>query len=80
MTGERWKGVATKTGPNDARRVVWAISKFYFVLFHVLPIITVTFRFYEVLKSWGGSGKPAVIKTGPNDASGVVWALSKYFF
>jgi hypothetical protein len=25
----RWKPATTKTGPNDARRVVWAISTFF---------------------------------------------------
>ena len=25
-----WKATMTKMGPNDARRVVWAISKFFF--------------------------------------------------
>jgi hypothetical protein len=28
--------MTTKTGPNDAGHVVWAIGEFFFFLFHVL--------------------------------------------
>jgi hypothetical protein len=33
----------------------------------------------DVLKSRGGSRKPALTITGPNDARRVVWAISKFF-
>ena len=42
------KVVMTRTGPNDARCVVWAIGKFFF--FRVLLILTTILRysyFYE---------------------------------
>ena len=46
----RWKATATKTGPNDARHIVWAISKLFFSFFHVVPILTTTFRYYMWFK------------------------------
>jgi hypothetical protein len=44
-TGE---GSNDETGPNDARRVVWAItsSKFSFLSFRVLLILIIIFRYY----------------------------------
>src|SRR6266446_5204716 len=35
-----------KTGPNDARRVVWAIRKLYIYIFRVLLLLTTVFRYY----------------------------------
>ena len=31
----QWKAMATITGPNDARRVVWALGKFFFFFLRV---------------------------------------------
>jgi len=69
----------TKTGPNDARRVVWATGtcfcKFYLLtnvfLFHTGSIY--------VRKARGGFGWAARTKTGPNDAIRVVLATFTCF-
>ena len=29
----KWKATTMITGPNDARRVVWALGKFFFLFF-----------------------------------------------
>ena len=46
----RWKAATTKTGSNDASGVVWAISKLFFFFFHVVSILTTTFRYYMWFK------------------------------
>ena len=69
-----------KTGPNDARHVVWAIGKYFFFLLHVLLNLTNVFcllRFYLHYKGMervgmGGDGKNGPMiqerrKRGPND-------------
>ena len=38
------KGGDNKKGPNDASGIVWAISKFLFIFFHVCLILTIIFR------------------------------------
>ena len=44
MAQGRW---VTKTGPNDARCVVWAISKFlFFFKFPLCLILTIILRYY----------------------------------
>ena len=45
MAQERW---ATKMGPNDARIIVWAVSKFFIIFFHVLLILTILLIFLRV--------------------------------
>jgi hypothetical protein len=39
-----WKVSMTKTGPNDARRVVWANSKYFFFAFSLLTL-NITYRY-----------------------------------
>ena len=75
------RGATTKrtkrTGPNDVFRVVWAISKFFFILFvffintnHLTGILNLRMYLREATTK----------RTGPNDAKHVVWAISKFFF
>ena len=45
-----WRPATTITGPNDASGVVWAISKLFFFFFHVVSILTTTFRYYMWFK------------------------------
>ena len=41
------RSVTTRTGPNDASGVVWAISKFFFLYFFVFFFTTYScFRYY----------------------------------
>src|ERR1700678_156652 len=79
--GFGWTAI-TKTGPNDARHVVWALDTFFF--FCVLYILTNDFLFYlgciYVLQAREWFGSMAITKTGPNDARHVVWALGTMFF
>ena len=68
-----------KSGPNDARGVVWAISKYFFILCLVLlklTSLTITFRY---LDGWVVLGKVAEMENGPNDTSGVVRAIGEFF-
>jgi uncharacterized membrane protein len=70
----------TQSGPNDARRVVWAIgiSFLFFVrVSHILMIISVIFRVYLSNKC---TRSLAMTQTSPNNApSGVVWAIGMPF-
>jgi hypothetical protein len=40
------KAATTKTGPNDVKRVVWAIRKFFFPFFCILISLMTVFRYY----------------------------------
>jgi hypothetical protein len=71
-----------KTGPNDARRVVWAISEYFSFFLRVLLILNIIARCYQCTKRSGklteggdDEWKAVTTKTGPNDASCVVWAI-----
>src|ERR1700678_1624566 len=48
LQAREWFGstAITKTGPNDARRIVWALGIFLFSFFRVLYILTSGFLFY----------------------------------
>ena len=64
-------------GPNDARHVVWAISK----LIYFLSCLIYTNNYIQVLfYIFKGFGKVAVQEMRPNDARHVIWATSKFFF
>ena len=63
-------------GPNDAKRVVWAIQEFFIYLFHVLLLLTSVFRYYL---STGRLRYTETTKTGPNDVRRVVWAIHRFF-
>src|ERR1700678_2339922 len=71
----------TKTGPNDARHIVWALGAMFLILFFY--ILTNDFLFYlrprYVLQAREGFVSMAITRTGPNDARHVVWALGAMF-
>jgi hypothetical protein len=72
----------TNTGPDDARRVVSARVRFFFI-FHVFYILINNFiGSIYVLKARGGVGRAVKTKTGPNAVNRVnhVWALGVFFF
>ena len=73
--------VTTKrTGPNDANRVVWAISKCFFIFFvFFFPILNQLYRFYDNVEVWMDTQEGTTRKTSPNDAIHVVWANSTCF-
>ena len=85
LQAREWFGstAITKTGPNDARHVVWALGMFLFSFFRVLYILTNGFLFYlgciYVLYAQEGFGWTAIMKTGPKDIRHVFWALGTIF-
>ena len=61
------RAAVTRTGPDDAGHVVWAIGNsfpFYFMFFN-----TTNYCFYSLLRK--------ATRTGPDDAGQVVWAIGK---
>ena len=73
---ERSSGGATTTtmGPNDARRVVWALGEFFLIFFVFFWYLTIYIATTDSLKVWCGSTQAKTTTTGPNDARRVVWA------
>jgi hypothetical protein len=70
----------TQTGPNDVRRVVWAVGMsflFFVRVFYVRMIISVTLHKYLSNKC---TRRAAMTQTGPNDARRVVWAIGMSFY
>ena len=57
-----------KMGPNDAGRVVWAKSEFFYFLFHFFCTNLLYIGSIYAIHVSEGTWKPAVTKTGPNDA------------
>ena len=41
------KAGTTKTGPNDARRVVWALGESFFIIIHSFSILNDFYRYYR---------------------------------
>ena len=68
-----------RTGPNDAFRVVWAISKCFFLYIAFFISINNLTGIYDILKIRIYIREATVKRTGPNDAKRVVWAISKFF-
>ena len=70
-----WKATVTVTGPNDARRVIWALGDFFFLCsFLILNDI------YSMEGSPRASSKATRTIMGPNGAKCVVWAHGEYLF
>ena len=55
----------TKTGPNDARRVVWALGEFFLYIFRSFTILNDFYRYISI--KWD-LWNTTTMKTGPNDA------------
>ena len=68
-----------KMGPNNVRRVVWALGKFFCFLFCVI------FYYWIFIGCIYDLGKREMVRTtrrikmGPNDVRCVVWALGEFF-
>jgi hypothetical protein len=70
----------TKTGPNDASCVVWAISKFFFSFFRVLLSLTIVFKYYLYFSCKVRVREGSDNENGPKmtpDAS--FWAIGEFF-
>ena len=74
--GEKCKAVMMKTGPNDAKHIVWAIIRSF--------VLTIVFRFWIPFLQHNDAtrrlGWAATSKMGPNDMLCVVWAISRFLF
>jgi hypothetical protein len=57
--GLRW-ATTTKTGPNDARHVIWALVGMFFRIFYIL---TITNRFYLRYEDRRGRRQPKQAQT-----------------
>ena len=66
--------VTTKTGPNDVRRVIWALSEFFFTFFFVILILTNVF--IEYIKSKDG----ILDREGRVDEKGTTKINPRYLF
>ena len=66
------RAATMKTGPNDARRVIWAVGECFILSLCVFPIPT---NVLLIQISKYVTGRAATAKIGPNDAHGVVWAI-----
>ena len=64
----------TRTCPNDARCVVWALGELFF------KYQTNGLLYIQVLSTIHAIGRAVMMKMGPNDAGCVVWALGEFFF
>ena len=69
-----------KTGPNNAGRVVWAKSEFFYFSFHFFCTNLLYIGSIYAIHVSEGTWKPAAMKTGPRNAGHVVWAKSEFFY
>ena len=70
----------TKTGPNDASGVIWALSEYFFTFLRFFLMLTNALLYICVLKTKRATDWLGTTKTGPNNARHVVWVLSEFFF
>ena len=70
----------TKTGPNDAQRVVWANSMFFFLFFVFLKYLLLIIDYIDNLKSLGGSGMPVRQKRAQTTPDASFGPLVRFFF
>ena len=66
-----------KTGPNDARRVVWALEVSIFFSFVFFSYLLMFFNSYSLYTTKYEEWRVGTTKTGPNDAKQVVWTLGE---
>ena len=70
-----------RTGPNDTKHVVWAISEFFFSLLSVFFIFTNYLKdTNDILKLWTYIWQGMMKRMGPNDVFRIVWAFSEFFY
>src|SRR6202522_2190310 len=77
----------TKKGPNNARRVVWALGKVFFGFFlrfidNASPQQPTPANAGQHRPTQANEGqcRPTKTKKGPNDARHVAWATGEFFF
>ena len=71
----------TKMGPNNVRRVVWALGEFFFfcVLFYINGYFIVFIGCIYNLSKRETVRTTGRIKMGPNNVRRVIWALGEFF-
>ena len=72
----RWPAT-TKTGLNDASRIVWAIGTSIFILFLFFRYSLMFCYIYMMFSLKYMMERPATTKTGPNDVSHIIWAIGE---
>jgi hypothetical protein len=81
--GSSRKAAKRRMGPNDARRVVWAICMLIFFRFFIYILTNISTLYIGIdycFKAWGSSGKAATRRMGPNDTRRIVLAIGMLFF
>ena len=90
---DRKRAATREMGPNNARRVIWALHTCFFFIFRVFVTKVCFFLFlshfyiltnniiiiFRFIKETGKVGWVAAVTTSPNDARRVVWAKGMYF-
>ena len=76
MTGQ---ACTTKTGPNDAKRVVWTLGELILFLTVIFSCKLMFYGKYSMYYTGYSTGWAGMTKTSPNDARCVVWALGVCF-
>ena len=51
----QWKGTTRQTGPNDLRRVVWAVGEFFFNHLSFFSFLNYIYRFYMYYRHTEGT-------------------------
>ena len=85
------KSATMKTGPNDAGRIVWAISKFFFKFFCVFCKLTIIFRYIYHVPNDDERRRPPTLtplprmmrnkRKCPRDVVvDISWAIGNFFF
>ena len=69
-----------KTGPDDAKCVIWVVGEFFLSKFQFFSFILTFYCIPRLLYTAYMTGRVVTVKTGPNDVGHVVWALGEFFF
>ena len=79
-----WKVTTTQTGPNNSRRIVWALGELFFFSLCVFLnnncyfIVYIGCNIRNTMQQ--GSRKVTTTQKGPNDSRRIVWALRERVF
>ena len=81
--GEKWKVVMTKTGPNDAKSIVWSIIRYLSLFFVLTHVFRLSIPFNNMTKGRGGQGgqrHPKRAQTTRFASFGPLVGFSFFFF
>ena len=69
----------TKMGPNDTRRIVWTLGKFFSFLSPFFISKLMFYCIYRFLSMKYVTGRMMTMRTGSNNARCVIWAIGEFF-